>query len=111
MEADAVANAQEQSAVNQFSIEQALASLGLSATGQATGALGAADSTFSNLANQQVASDAALEQAIASFAGAAARGGPGPGSPGTGAGLAAAGAGSDPLGTLAAGLGFDFVGA
>jgi hypothetical protein len=112
MEADAVANAQEQSAVNQFSIEQALASLGLSATGQATGALGSADSTFSNLANQQVAQDAALEKAIAGFAGAAVGGrGGSPGVPGAGAGAAAAGEGSDAIGTMLATLGIDIVGA
>ncbi len=74
MEADAISNIQNQSSGLTFQIAQQMAATGEQATSTAASALGLQDQVYSQLMSAQVAQDSALQQAIASFAGAAALG-------------------------------------
>lgn len=84
MEADAIANIQNQKSALTFQIAQQMATTGQAALTGAANALGLQDQVYSQLMQAQVQQDAALQQAIASFAGAAASGA------GIGAGISAA---------------------
>lgn len=74
MEADAVANIQNQATAIRFKIAQEMAQTGIQATSQAAGAMGLQDTIYTQLMNAQISQDQALQQAIARFAGAAALG-------------------------------------
>lgn len=84
MEADAIANIQNQKSALTFQIAQQMATTGQAALTGAANALGLQDQVYSQLMQAQVQQDQALQQAIASFAGAAASGA------GIGAGISAA---------------------
>ena len=72
MEADAIANIQNQRSAITFNIAQQMATTGQQAVSQASTALGLQDQVYSQLMNAQVAQDTALQQAIARMAAGAA---------------------------------------
>lgn len=74
MEADAIANIQNQATGLRFNIAQQMAQTGEAAIGQASSALGLQDQVYNQLMQAQISQDNNLQTAIARFAGAAAAG-------------------------------------
>lgn len=74
MEADAIASITKQKEALSFQIAEQMATTGQQALSGAANALGLQDTVYSQLMQAQVQQDTALQQAIASFAGAAALG-------------------------------------
>lgn len=72
MEADAIANIQNQATGLRFNIAQQMAQTGEAAIGQASSALGLQDQVYNQLMSAQISQDNNLQTAIARFAGAAA---------------------------------------